>query len=114
MVEEKVAGQRKQTPHKTRPPRGGQGAGAKRELAKLQKDATSSKPCEHCGRMHADECWYKPGGKKRNRADRKALKADVELSQAESGEDAVSEAEESDDNYSCVSLLPPSSRIPRT
>jgi hypothetical protein len=38
----------------------------------------------------------------------------VELSQAESGEDAVSEVEESDDNYSCVSLLPPSSRIPRT
>ena len=32
MVEEKLAGQRKQTPHKTRPPRGGQGAGAKREL----------------------------------------------------------------------------------
>ena len=24
------------------------------------------------------------------------------------------EVEESDDNYSCVSLLPPSSRIPRT
>jgi hypothetical protein len=38
----------------------------------------------------------------------------VELSQAENGEDAVSEVEESDDNYSCVSLLPPSSRIPRT
>ncbi len=38
----------------------------------------------------------------------------MELSQAESGEDAVSEVEESDDNYSCVSLLPPSSRIPRT
>jgi hypothetical protein len=51
---------------------------------------------------------------KRNRAERKALKEAVELSQAESGEDAVSEAEERDDNYSCVSLLPPSSRIPRT
>ena len=108
MVEEKVAGQRKQTPHKTRPPRGGQGAGAKRELAQLQKDAASSKSYEHCGRMHAGECWYKPGGKKRNRAERKALKAAVELSQAESGEDAVSEVEESDDNYSsvCFSLTP--------
>jgi hypothetical protein len=31
MVEEKLAGQRKQTPPKTRPPRGRQGAGAKRE-----------------------------------------------------------------------------------
>ena len=49
--------------------------------------------------MRAIECWYKPGGKKRNRAERKALKAAVELSQAESGEDAVSEVEESDDNY---------------
>jgi hypothetical protein len=114
MVEEKLAGQRKQTPHKTRPPRGGQGAGAKRELAQLQQDADSSKPCEHCGRMHAGECWYKPGGKKRNRSERKALKAAVELSQTESGEDAVPEVEERDDNYSCVSLLPPSSRIPRT
>jgi hypothetical protein len=38
----------------------------------------------------------------------------AELSQAESGEDAGSEVEESDDNYSCVSLLPPSSRISRT
>ena len=54
-MEEKLAGQRKQTPHKPRPPRGGQGAGAKRELAQLQKDAASSKPCEHCGRMHAGE-----------------------------------------------------------
>ncbi len=98
MVEEKLADQRNQTPHKTRPPRGGQGAGAKRELAKLQKDATSSKPCEHCGRMHAGECWYKPGGKKRNRAERKALKAAAELSQAESREDAISEVEESNDN----------------
>ena len=71
--------------------------GAKRELAQLQKDAASSKPCEHCGRMHAGECWCKPGGKKRNRAERKALKAVVELSEEESGEDAVSEVEESDD-----------------
>jgi hypothetical protein len=31
MVEEKLAGQRKQTPPKTRPPRGRQGAGAKRD-----------------------------------------------------------------------------------
>jgi hypothetical protein len=52
MVEEKLAGQRKQTPRKTRPPRGGQGAGAKRGLAQLQKDAASSKACEHCGRTH--------------------------------------------------------------
>jgi hypothetical protein len=114
MVEEKLAGQRNQTPRKTRPPRGGQGVGAKRELAQLQKDAASSKSFEHCGRMHAGEYWYKPGGKKRNRAERKALKAVVELSQAESGEDAVSKVEDSDDNYFCVSLLPPSSRIPRT
>jgi hypothetical protein len=57
--------------------------------------------------MHAGECWYKPGGKKRNRAERKALKAAVELSQSESGEDAVSEVEENDDNDSCVSLLHP-------
>jgi hypothetical protein len=48
--------------------------------------------------MHAVECWYKPGGKKRNRAERKALKAAAELSQAESREDAISEVEESNDN----------------
>jgi hypothetical protein len=114
MVKEKLAVQRKQTPRKTRPPRGGQGAGAKRELAHLQKDAAASKPCEHCGRMHAGECWFKPGSKKRNRAERKALKVAADLSKAESGEDAGSEVEESDDKYSCVSLLPPSSRIPRT
>jgi hypothetical protein len=114
MVEEKLAGQRKQTPRKTRLPRGGQCAGAKRELAQLQKDAAASKPCEYCGRIHAVECWYKPGSKKRNRAERKALRVDADLSQAESEEDAGSEVGESDDNYSCVSLLPPSSRIPRT
>jgi hypothetical protein len=45
MVEEKIADQRKQTPGETRPPRGGQGAGAKRELAQLQKDAVASAPC---------------------------------------------------------------------
>ena len=39
---------------------------------------------------------------------------DADLFQAESGEDAGSEVEESDDNYSCVSLLSHSSRIPRT
>jgi hypothetical protein len=114
MVEEKLAGQRNQTPRKTRPPPVGQGEVAKSELAQLQKDAVSSKSCEHCGRMHSVECWYKPVGKKRNRADRKALKAAVELSEAESGEDAVSEVEENDGNYSCVALLPPSSRIPHT
>ncbi len=57
---------------------------------------------------------YKPGSKKRNRAERKALKATAELSQTESGEDSGSEGEETGDNYSCLSLLPPSSRIPRT
>jgi hypothetical protein len=114
MVEEKLAGQRNQTPHKTRPPHGGQGAGAKRELAQLQKDAVSNKPYDHCGRMHAGEYWYKPGGKKKNRAEQKALKEAVELSQAEIGDDSVSEMEDSDENYSCVSLLPPSSRIPCT
>ena len=41
MVDEKIAGQLKQTPRKTRPPRG-QGQGAKRELAQLQKDAVAS------------------------------------------------------------------------
>jgi hypothetical protein len=63
-VDEKLAGQKKQTPRKTRPPRGGQGGGAKGELAQLQKDAAASKTCENCGRMHAGECWYKPGSKK--------------------------------------------------
>jgi hypothetical protein len=64
--------------------------------------------------LHAGECWYKPGSKKRNRAERKALKAAAELSQAESGEDSGSEGEETGDDYPCLSLLPPSSRIPRT
>jgi hypothetical protein len=36
--------------------------------------------------MHAGEYWYKPGSKKRNRAEWKSLKEDAELSQAESGE----------------------------
>jgi hypothetical protein len=76
MVEEKQAGQRKQTPRKTRPQRGGQGAGAKRELAQLQKDAAASQQCEHCGKKHAGECWYKPGSQNINRAEKKAaLKA---------------------------------------
>ena len=48
MEEEKLAGQRNQTQWKTRPPRGG----CEHELAQLQKDADSSKPCDHCGRMH--------------------------------------------------------------
>jgi hypothetical protein len=64
----------------------------------LQKDDAASSPCEHCGKKH-DECWYKPGSKKRSRAEKKALKAAAELSQAESGEDAVSEVEENDDHY---------------
>ena len=36
------------------------------------------------------------------------------LFQTESGEDSGSEGEETGDNYSCDSLLPPSSRMPRT
>jgi hypothetical protein len=113
MVNEKLAGQLKQTPRKTRPPRG-QGQGAKRELAQLQKDAVASESCEHCGKMHAGECWYKPGSKKRNRAERKALQAAAALSQTEICGDSGSEGEETGDNYHCLSLLPPSSRIPRT
>jgi hypothetical protein len=65
VVEEKLAGQRKQTPRKTRPPRGRQGASAKHELVQLQKDAAVSEQCEHCGKQHAGECWYKPGSEKR-------------------------------------------------
>ena len=64
MVDEKLAGQLKQTPRRTRPPRG-QCQGAKRELAQLQKDAAASESCERCGKMHAGECWYKPGSKKK-------------------------------------------------
>jgi hypothetical protein len=75
MVEEKLANQRKQTQGNTRPPGGGQGAGAKRKLAQLQKHAAATAPCEHCGKKHAGECWYKPGGKKRIKAEKKALKA---------------------------------------
>ena len=97
MVEEKPA-KRKQTPGNTRPLGGGQGAGAKRKLAHLKKDADATAPCDHCGKKHAGECWYKPGGKKRIKAEKKALKT----------------VEESADNYSRVSLMPPSSRIPRT
>jgi hypothetical protein len=97
MVEEKLA-KRKQIPGNTRPLGGGQGAGAKRKLAQLQKDAAATAPCEHCGKKHAGECWYKPGGKKRIKAEKKALKT----------------VEESADNYSRVSLLPLCSRIPRT
>ena len=58
VMDEKLAGQ--QTPRKTRAPRG-QVQGAKRELAQLRKDAAASESCEHCGKMHAGECWYKPG-----------------------------------------------------
>ena len=73
MVEEKPA-KRKQTPGNTRPLGGGQGAGAKRKLAHLKKDADATAPCDHCGKKHAGECWYKPGGKKRIKAEKKALK----------------------------------------
>ena len=97
MVEEKPA-KRKQTPGNTRPLGGGQGAGAKRKLAHLKKDAAATAPCDHCGKKHAGECWYKPGGKKRIKAEKKALKT----------------VEESADNCLRVSLMPPSSRIPRT
>ena len=111
VMDEKLAGQ--QTPRKTRAPRG-QVQGAKRELAQLQKVAAASESCEHCGKMHAGECWYKQGSKKRNRAERKALKTAAELSQTESSEGSGSEGEETGDNYSCLSLLPPYSRIPHT
>jgi hypothetical protein len=114
MVEEKLADRRKQTPGKTQPPRGGQGARAKRESAQAKKDVAASAPCDHCGKKHAGECWYKPGSKKRTRTEKKALKAAAELSRVESGEDTGSEVEETFDNCSRVSLLPPSSRIPRT
>jgi hypothetical protein len=46
MVEEKLADRRKQTPGKTQPPRGGQGARAKRESAQAKKDAAVSAPCD--------------------------------------------------------------------
>jgi hypothetical protein len=93
---------------------GGQGAHAKRESAQAKKDVAASAPCDHCGKKHAGECWYKPGSKKRTRCEKKALKAAAELSRVESGEDTGSEVEETFDNRSRVSLLPPSSRIPRT
>ncbi len=114
MVNEKLADRRKRTPGKTRPPRSGQGADAKRASVQAKKDAAASEPCEHCGKKHAGECWYKPGSKKSTRAEKQALKAAVELSQMGSGEDTGSEVEETFDQYSRVSLLPPSSRIPRT
>jgi hypothetical protein len=50
VVEEKLADRRKQTPGKTQPPRGGQGARAKRESAQAKKDAAVSAPCDHCGK----------------------------------------------------------------
>jgi hypothetical protein len=50
----KLAGQRKQTPHKTRPPRGRQGAGAKRKLVQLQKDAAASEQCTSVKSMQAN------------------------------------------------------------
>jgi hypothetical protein len=65
-------------------------------------------------KAYAGECWRKPGSKKALRAEKTALKAFLELSQLESGEDSGSEVEASDDKYACVSLLPPSSRVPRT
>jgi hypothetical protein len=99
MVEEKLADRRKQTPGKTQPPRGGQGARAKRESAQAKKDVAASAPCDHCGKKHAGECWYKPGSKKRTRTEKKALKAAAELSRVESGEDTGSEVEETFDNY---------------
>ena len=91
MVEKKLADRRKQTPGKTQPPRGGQGARAKRESAQAQKDAAVIAPCDHCGKKHAGECWYKPGSKKRTRTEKKALKAAAELPRVESGEDTCSE-----------------------
>jgi hypothetical protein len=50
----KLAGQRNQTPHKTRPPRGRQGAGAKRKLVQLQKDAAASEQCTSVKSMQAN------------------------------------------------------------
>jgi hypothetical protein len=73
-----------------------------------------SAPCDHCGKKHVGECWYKPGSKKRTRTEKKALKEAAELSRVGSGEDTGSEVEETFDNCSRLSLLPPSSRIPRT
>jgi hypothetical protein len=85
-----------------------------RKLPQSQKDAADSKKYDHCCKTHAGECWYKPGSEKRNRAQRKAWKVAAKLSQEENGEDAGYEVEEINDNYSCVSLLPPASRIPLT
>ena len=95
----------KRTPGKTRLPRSGQGAGANRASVQAKKDAAVVEPCEHCGKKHAGECWYKPGSKKSIRAEKRALKAAAELSQMGSGEDTGSEVEETFDQYSCVSLL---------
>ncbi len=114
MVNETLADRQKRTPGKTRLPSSGQGAGAKRASVQTKKDAAVVEPCEHCGKKHAGECWYKPGSKKSIRAEKRALKAAEELSQMGSAEDTGSEVEETFDQYSRVSLLPPSSRIPRT
>jgi hypothetical protein len=79
MVNETLADRRKRTTGKTLPPCGGQGPGAKRASAQAKKDVAASEPCEHCGKKHAGECWYKPGSKKSTRAEKKALKAAAEL-----------------------------------
>jgi hypothetical protein len=94
MVEKKLADRRKQTPGKTQPPRGGQGARATRESAQAQKDAAVIAPCDHCGKKHAGECWYKPGSKKSTRTEKKAMTAAAELYRVESGEDTGSEVDE--------------------
>ena len=102
-VQQKLAGagpaanKRKQTPGK-KPAGGRPGGGARRELEQLRKDA-----CEHCGKKHAGECRYKPGGKAAMKAEARALKAAAELSEMESGEDSGVDGEESDENYSRVS-----------
>ena len=104
MVNETLADRQKRTPGKTRPPRSGQGAGAKHASVQAKKDAAVVEPCEHCGKKHAGECWYKSGSKKSIRAEKRALKAAAELSQMGSWEDTGSEVEETFDQYLRVSL----------
>jgi hypothetical protein len=71
MVEEKLAGQRKQTPRKTRPPRGGQGAGAMLVLLLANNASTAAKSMRMLVKSQ-------PRSQKRNRAEKKALKAAAE------------------------------------
>lgn len=97
MVDEKLAWKIKQMPQNASPAR--PGAGAKRVLEQLQKDAAAK--CEHCGKS-----MDKPESKKAHLAEQRAL------SEMKSGEDSVLRCMKAMIIF-CVSLSNPVRSRPR-